>query len=376
MRIPDKSVSAVIAGLALSLFLIPARAQPPKIDFDHEVDSPQILDSIRRQTPIIAIDKATLLPAMTALRGSDFAKTGPIAGVNVPDRIHNSEPYDTASQYPPLIEVLDPADRDPLKADWNEINTIRTGLLSEATALEKEDWALYERALTLDRNAERLNLRAEKLSAEIDNFNRTCTGRPLPPDEYNACLRWQTDLTQRLREHKAEVEQHNRNVDQWYKEADDLRNRIGTTGKGIKQKNVAFIGRAAAWEQQKIAPFINRAAAAVRRRNVSSIRLQAQRGAALDASEAFNKPGPITLSECLSTMDRLWLKLTPSQQQVRLNAHVAVREWMRRMAAGGGSGPTAQIPFYDQYPHADDDPRFDGQVIRGIACVPDDCCRK
>lgn len=378
MKITLKSAYTFVAGLALTLALTSAHAEPQKIDFDQGVDSARILEALRRRTPITSIDADTLIHARTASKEASFPKIGPVTGIDTTARVQNSEPYAAALEYPPLIEVLEPADRDPLREEWKAINTERTGLLSEADALETEDWKLYDRAVAIDENAERLNNRQERLGAEIDNFNRQCTGRPLPPDEYNACLRWQTDLQQRIREHNAEVVQHNNELEQWKKEVADLRNRVGTTlTRTVKrQKNASFLGRVAIWERQKITPFIDRAAAAIRRRNVSTIRLQAQRGDIVDESEAFSKPGLITLSECRAADERLWAKLTPSQRAVRVNARLAMRDWMKGAAAGGGSGPTRQIPFYDKYPHKDDDPRFDLQVIRGRACVPDDCCSK
>lgn len=374
MKFPVKCALSVAVGITLSFAASSVRAEPQKIDFDQGVDATRVLKSIPRETTFIYIDTNTL----TSIEEVGIIKLGPVSGIDTTDRVQNSAPYTAALEYPPLIEVLEPADRDPLRAEWRSINTERTRLLSEANALESEDRKLYERGVAIDQNAERLNLRQGKLSTEIDNFNRQCTGRPLPPDEYKTCVRWETDLRRRLDAHNAEVVQHNKTVDQWRIEAADLRTRVGTTNHGLKQnpKPGSFLGRVAAWEQQKIYLFIDRASAAVRRRNVSTIRLQAQQGHVVDASEAFSKPGLITLSECRAADDRLWAKLTPAQKAVRANARVAMREWMRNAAAGGGSGPTPQIPFYDKYPHDDDDPRFDLQVIRGRACVPDDCCSK
>lgn len=372
MKFTAKNVYALAAGLALSLVLTTARAEPPKLNFDEGIDDAQIQEAIRRQSQIIAIDANTLIAAQSANAKSSASLTGPVSGIDTIAYVRDSPPYEEALQYPPLIAVLEPADRDPLEAEWKSINADRFTLLTDAASLEAEDRWLYDRAVALDQKTDRLNERHARLSAEIDNFNRQCTGRPLPPDEYNACVRWQNDLQQRIRAHNAEVEQHNAQIEQWRREAADFRTRVGEA-RG-KNKNVSFVARVGAWEQLKINPFIDRAAAAVRRRNVSTIRLQAQQGHVVDASEAFSKPGLITLSECRAADDRLWAKLTPSQRAVRMNARLAMREWMKGAAAGGGSGPTPQIPFYDKYPHDDDDPRFDLQVIRGRACVPDDCC--
>lgn len=377
MKLPVKITYAATAAVALSLAFTLVHAEPPKFDFDKGVDTAQILEAIRQQNPITAIDPNTLPAVQWANAKSTASLKGRVTGVDTVARVQTSAPYETALEYPPLIAVLEPAERDPLEAEWKLINGERASLLADADAFENEDWALYDRAVALDQNADRLNEKGTDLGTEIDNFNRQCTGRPLPPGEYDACLRWKNDLERRLREHEAEVAQHNAVVDQWRREAADLRSRVGTAGStGNQSKTISFLGRVAGWEQGKINPFIVRATAAVRRGNVSTIRLQAQRGHAVDESEAFSKPGLITLSECRAADERLWAKLTPSQRAVRLNARLAMREWMRNAAAGGGSGPTPQIPFYDKYPHDDDDPRFDLQVIRGRACVPDDCCSK
>lgn len=116
VKFPLKRAATFLASVAFSLALTQAHAQPPKIDFDQGVDATQVLETLRIRTPIIAINKGTLIPLLTALKDSDFSITGPISGTDLVARIEQSEPYANALQYPPLIEVLDPVDRDPLMA--------------------------------------------------------------------------------------------------------------------------------------------------------------------------------------------------------------------------------------------------------------------
>ena len=259
-----KLASAIMAGLALSIALAPARAE--KIDFDQGVDASQVLKDIQRQIPLEPIDNAVVIPALSATKEPDFVVTGAVIGMDLLARMEQSEPYRTAAQYPPLIEDLPPEVRDPLKAEWASISTLWAGLTSEANGLEAEDDRLYARAEALDRNAERLERKAQVLKGDIDNFNRQCVGRPLPPDEYQACLRWRDDLQQRIRAHNAEVEQHNDAVNQWRSEVTDLRRRAGTESANGKQKASPWLPRVMGAEGQRLIPFSNAAKKALEER--------------------------------------------------------------------------------------------------------------
>lgn len=378
VKFPLKRAAVFLAGVAFSLALTQAHAQPPKIDFDQGVDASQVLETLRNRTPIIAINKGTLIPLLTALKDSDFSVTGPISGLDLVARIEQSEPYKNALQYPPLIEVLDPVDRDPLMAAWKEINTIRAALLSEADSLEKEDLRLYERAVVIDRNADRLNLRAEKLSAEIDNFNRQCTGRPLPPGEYEACLRWQNDLTRRLREHEAEVLQHNKNVEKWRAEAADFRKRVGTSSKGTpKQKNVSFLGRGLAWEHLKIGPFSNTSAAAARRSNVTRVTIEAQgRNPPVQKSVSLVTKEPVCKSVGEGMLGNLLSQLTESELADRDEAFAKAYGWIRGLPAGGISAPPPKQKTFQNENRRDPQARIDINVWAGTAFITCPCCSK
>lgn len=359
--------------------LTSAHAEPQKIDFDQGVDSARILETLRRQTPITSIGADTLIPARTAEKEASFSKIGPVTGIDTSARVEDSEPYAAALEYPPLVEVLEPADRDPLREEWKGINTERAGLLAEADALETEDWKLYDRAVAIDANAERLNDRQERLGAEIDNFNRHCTGRPLPPDEYNACLRWQTDLQQRIREHNAEVVQHNNNVEQWKKEVSDLRNRVGTTlSRTTKHKlNLSFLGRVAVWEQQRIRPYISSAAKAVQRGKVTRVTIEAQgtnppvqKSVSLVTKETVCK----TVGEGM--LGELRAQLTESERADRDEAIAKAHAWiLSRPPEGVTAPPLVRVTFQNDN-RRDPSARIDINVWIGTAFVTCPCCSK
>lgn len=374
-----KSAYAAVVGIALTLALTSAHAEPQKIDFEQGVDTAQILEALRRQTPITSINADTLIPARTASTEAGLAKIGPVTGIDTTARVQDSEPYAAALEYPPLIEVLEPADRDPLREEWKSINTERTGLLSEADDLETEDWKLYDRAVAIDENAERLNNRQERLGAEIDNFNRQCTGRPLPPDEYNACLRWQTDLQQRIREHNAEVVQHNNKVEQWKKEVADLRNRVGTTLSGTPKRktNLSFLGRVAAWEQRKIAPFIDRAAKAVQRGRVTRVTVEAQ-GANPPVQKSVSLVTRETVCKSIgdSMLGELLAQLTDSEREDRIEAFAKAHAWIAsRPTEGVTAPPPVRVTFQNEN-RRDPTARVDINVWAGTAFITCPCCSK
>lgn len=238
----------------LLLCLTPQRAEPAKVDFDQGVDASQTLREARRQVPLNPIDKARVLLAQSAAT-TRSADKGAVIGIDVRERVDQSEPYQTAQQYPPLLENLKPEVRDPLKAQWNGINATRGELITEANGLEAEDRALATRAEALNRRTAELEQRNAELEAEIGNFNRQCTGRPLPPDEYNACARWRDDLVRRINAHNADIARHNTQVEQWRSEAADLRRRAGTESAAGKKRGkgaASFLIRVAAWEQRVV----------------------------------------------------------------------------------------------------------------------------
>lgn len=229
----------------------------PKIDFDRGAAVETVIKNFRRLPPI---GKTALeIPKQgPGLIDADVEGKGTVIGVDLIARILNSRPYNDASKYPPLIEDLPPAVRDPLRAEWAAINVIRSELLADADALEREDAQLVQEGIEIDRNLEVLERRRVQLSAEIDQFNRSCTGRPLPPDEYNRCVAWQNDLTRRIAQYNADVAAHNKRVDAWHAKALDLKRRAGTASKREMLPSTPGnpnLIRVRSWELNKIDPY-------------------------------------------------------------------------------------------------------------------------
>lgn len=378
MNLSVKNAYAVTAAFALSLAFTSAHAEPPKIDFDKGVDTAQVLEAIRHQNLIIAIDTNTLPAIQWAKAKSTAPLKGPITDIDTVARVKNSAPYEASVQYPPLIALLEPAERAPLEAEWRIINRERASLLAEADAFENEEWTLYDRAVAIDRNAERLNDRADKLSTEIDNFNRQCTGRPLPPGEYNACLRWKNDLERRLGEHEAEVTQHNAAVDQWRREAADLRNRVGTTGSNTRpSKNISFMRRVAAWEQGKINPFIDRASQAIQRGRITRVTIEAQgENPPVQKSVKLVTKDTVCKETGEGMLGELLAQLTDSERDERDEAFVKAYEWIRSRPAAGESAPPPVRKTFQNTNRRDPQARVDINIWAGTAFVTCPCCSK
>lgn len=233
----------------------------PKINFEGGAEVETVIKNFRRLFPIskTALRTSKRAPGLAETSADD---KGRVIGVDLIARIHDSEPYNEALKYPPLIEDLPPTVRDPLKADWAAINATRSELIGDANSLEKEDAQLYQEAVEIDRNADVLNRRKAQLEAEVDQFNRSCTGRPLPPDEYNRCLAWRNDLTGRINQYNADVDAHNNRFDAWRTRALDLKRRAGTASKQRKAPPTPtnpFLVQVRSWELNNVNPFINRA---------------------------------------------------------------------------------------------------------------------
>lgn len=221
---------AVLSILTILTSSLLADEANPKIDFNSGTDVEKAVKEIKNQIQLRPLSKETLVSPLSALNEPDVTITGRVIGKDLPPILLNNREYQEALKYPPLLPLLPDSVRMPLENRWVEINNIRTDFLNEANRLEAEDTRLYNEGLQLDRDLEVLRRRRAQLEAELDNFNRTCTGR-LPPDEYYRCERWRNDLNRRIDQYNADATAHNNRVAQWRNKVMDLRRRAGTATK-------------------------------------------------------------------------------------------------------------------------------------------------
>lgn len=115
----------------------------------------------------------------------------------------------------PPFQSLPPAEQAQFKAEAGNRTDDRTSLLGRSNKLDQEDETLYWEGKRLDQRAGELNSERDRLNVDINLYNQFCTGRSLPPGDYQYCLnergrleRWKTDLGQR-------IDSHNREFAQW-----------------------------------------------------------------------------------------------------------------------------------------------------------------
>lgn len=96
-----------------------------------------------------------------------------------------------------------------------QASATRLTLLGSSQNLDAEDEALYQEGQRLDKRGGELNAEIGRLNAAIDAFNRFCTGRRLPPEDYNYCVREKSRLTNWQNDLSARVTSHNREFQAW-----------------------------------------------------------------------------------------------------------------------------------------------------------------
>lgn len=150
------------------------------------------------------------------------------------------------------IDPLPAPVRDPLVSDWNGIESNRSGLINAGGSLDIEDEALYADAVRLNIWSDRIDARLQIGNQWLARYNQECLGRPLPPDEYNACTSWANRFNGCAARHNASVQRYNAAVAAWQSAYTSLESRGG-----------AFITRVGDWENLRIKPFIERATKAL-----------------------------------------------------------------------------------------------------------------
>lgn len=248
MKIVQGILTATLCLTSIGLSPLLAGTQGPR--FDDGVDTSKALEELKRRvsddkapapegqiTALLHISTESVLSPKFALKGQP-STLGWVFGpwqqfiLNDPNRPE-------ALEILPRLETL-PADvRDPLKKEWSGLETVRGDLLMDAVALERVDKQLYDDAVTLDQEAEDLERQGDLLRQEIRDFNDACVDRPLPPDQYQRCLRWQADLKNRIGQYNQAVEYHNQQVEAWKIRA------YGDEGKARRRMNGGV--RGAGW---------------------------------------------------------------------------------------------------------------------------------
>lgn len=189
-----------------------------KTDFDQGTSASDLLNKVRAR----AADQSQLspLPKVSADYHALILKPvnpdGTYPGGLV-QAIQNSEAYRTASglKQDPRYGDLDSDVRQPLDADWAQINQSRSDLLSRASDWENRNEQLETDRQGLERERAALEQRRQAINSEVEQFNQQCTNRPLPPDEYQRCLAWRDRIEQKKQQYLSDVAEFNKKVDAW-----------------------------------------------------------------------------------------------------------------------------------------------------------------
>lgn len=125
--------------------------------------------------------------------------------------VERSVPYQNGSVYVPHLQGMEHPTAYKLLAQWDTINTTRSGLLSETDIIDPKDRALYAEAVQIDQNAAVLNQERDKINAEVAQWNQQCAGQYPTPQ----CTSWGNDLDRRLADLKRRIAIHNAKVENW-----------------------------------------------------------------------------------------------------------------------------------------------------------------
>lgn len=194
-----------------------------------------------------------------------------------PPRIYNSVPYQNGQVYASRLQGMEHPTAYKLLAQWETINTTRSGLLSEANALDPRDRSLYAEAVQLDQNAAVLNQERDKINAEVAQWNQQCAGQY--PTPY--CTNWGNDLDRRLADLKRRIATHNAKVDNWKARKRDFDGVVGS-----------FVNKVQQWETT-ILYFIRMADAFLNGQSVCVLQREEH-----ETQMVGNPPKPVFLSSC------------------------------------------------------------------------------
>ena len=335
----------------LSVMTVQSRAQDNLPDFDSPAGISALLSSA---TP--KLQKERIHRLLTIKRVKKSNKTGiyvPSLGAG----ILRNPTYLSAKEYLPQLELLEPQVREPIKAEWTAIEGEKDQLYSESSKIDATDDQLYQATFPLNQEKASLEQKQDVLNGDIDRYNSDCANRPLPPDEYNACQTRRAALVERIQRLNVEIDAYNAKVEAWQRNLASL-----------KSRSAALEGRIPPW-LEKTGRFAKTAEDALSKAQITSVRVQAQ-GGGLEESVKMNVPRPVTLSEGNRMLDELWLKLSPTQQQQRVDAFLQARVFMRETSVVGGvtAPPKVSRSFSNNNPNPPD-ARVDVEIFRGRAFV-------
>lgn len=363
-----RQIFSITLGLLASVTsAVSAKSSDSGIALDQGLDVRKVIERVRERAAtdtsfrddfekaVIAglLSKIRRLPLPTEIFQRHVVAPPDFFGPWTPKIVNNPE-FKNASQYPPRIRQLPPTSRDPLEAEWAELEDQRAGLLSTAGELEPLD-----RQLSIDADwiiAEDAALDKESSAIESDRTryrNRCNVARP-PSD----CEAERRRLNARVERYNGRVRIFNARLEDWKRRRNDIEFRGKKLDAGI-----------AAWGAS-LAQFAARAEKALEEGGESAIRVQAQgRDMATPGgkSVAFNVFGFVYLSQGKQVLGQLWEQLTDREREARQSALTQANRYMENAAAGGGTGPDRRS-FRDDM---NSDIRIDVDVLRGRAFVPD-----
>lgn len=232
---------------------LPRRDSLPPRDASKAVDLPNALEACQKWDPGQDGAGSSVSANCLAPEQVKGAKDGEAINISLrtgpyqPLPINNAS-YHAARTYPPKLQNLPPPVREPLLRDFNEIETIRTGLIKEGGDLDVEDEKVDFEARRLQVWSRRIDDRGAILDAQLAQYNQQCRSGPLPPNDVTACRNW-------ARVFNGCVDRHNASVDRFNPAATAWRESL----KRIQTLGGAFKAKVQNWDDFKIKPFMERA---------------------------------------------------------------------------------------------------------------------
>jgi len=206
---------SLAAALTTLLVATAARAEK-KLDFDQGVSATAALQQARTAAGI-RLRKIEHIRTPIRPFKLDRKLAGPGVYPPVSPLITGSAPYRDAMNLhaDPRYLTLDPNVLNPLEGDWTRIGSIRSDLLAQASTWEGDNGQLYSDGQQLESDRAALDQRESDLNTEIDQYNQQCTTHPLPPDQYQQCVNWQSSLNARQGQLNSDITAFNGRVDSW-----------------------------------------------------------------------------------------------------------------------------------------------------------------